>query len=164
MQTGSREGFRRLTFFTNASRGREALKCDLPLKTWRQDGRPRIRAWLRVTIPYILTLPLDTAYHMRGRSPFPTTPHTEQMCTRESVATFPIVATREGEGNVAPTTAVTTPYRSAVKSWMAVTERPRAARPVARVGPIGYTPPPPTIYTPQLKASCQGGGADSIRS
>ena len=34
VHAGSREGFSRLTFFTNASRGREALKCALPAKIW----------------------------------------------------------------------------------------------------------------------------------
>ena len=44
VQAGSREGFSKLTFLTNASRGREVLKCALPPKIWQQDGRLLIRA------------------------------------------------------------------------------------------------------------------------
>ena len=36
---------------------REALKCALPPNTCRQDGRPLIRAWLRVASPSVLPRP-----------------------------------------------------------------------------------------------------------
>ena len=51
VHVGSREGFKRDVFLTNAKSGMEALKCALlPLTLW-QEGSPLSKVWLRVAIP-----------------------------------------------------------------------------------------------------------------
>ena len=79
VHAGLREGFSKLTFLTNASRGREALKCALPPKIRRQDGRPLIRAWLRVASPSILPRLQATNSQMGGRSTSAATPYVTVM-------------------------------------------------------------------------------------
>ena len=99
---GSREGLINDTFLTRASNGREALKCALPPNTRRQDGRPLIRAWLRVVSPSVLFRPSATASQRGGRSSSPATPHAKRRWRRERQATFPPRASGEGEGCGAP--------------------------------------------------------------
>ena len=142
-------------FFTDASRG-GGLKLALPLKTRQQDVRPCIRAWFRVDIPSILPLPPATASHMGGKSPSPATLYTKQRWKRESVATFTADKTGEGEVNAAPTPAAATPCSDSAMAYMAVSERPRAARPVARGGQIGCPPLPCGNHPPGVMP-CIGG-------
>ena len=105
-------------FFMKASRGRESLKCKLPLKTWKQGDRFHIRACFSVTTPSVLPIHMATSSHMGGRSPSPAAPHTKRRWRRESSTNLKFGADEEGEVNAAPTPAATTPCRDYAKTWM----------------------------------------------
>ena len=164
VQSGSREGFSKLTFLTNVSRGREALKCALPPKTRRQDRRPFIRVWFRVASPSILHRPRATDSQMGGRSTSAATPHTKWRCRRDRVATFSVGPDGVGEGNAAATPFATTPCRYAARACTADSVRPRAARPVAGAGCVtgaarACCPPSPCgSHSPGSKPGVRGGG------
>ena len=66
----------------------------------------------------VLTLPLATASQMGGKSPSTATLHTKWRWMKESVATIPIGAAEEGEGNATPNLVATTTFKDAANVWM----------------------------------------------
>ena len=80
--------------------------------------------------PSILPIPLVKASQMGYKYPSTSTPHKNMKRRRESVATFPMGADREGEGNTDPTPTLTTLYRDASKAWMAALESTKVERTV----------------------------------
>ena len=68
----------------NASIGREALKCALPLTNRWQEGIP-----LNIASPYMHPLTQDTSSQMGGISASPDTLYAKRRCISERAETLP---------------------------------------------------------------------------
>ena len=117
-QDGSKEGFHRDVFFTNTSRGGEALKWDLSPNIQKQDGSPLISVWLRVArtsvLNSVLPFTYSTASHMGFSPQSPSPPAGKVEVQKREGRDLPRRRSGWGGGG-ATNTASTTPCSAAAK-------------------------------------------------